>query len=655
MPIPFALTSKNIFTKIFPFLPKKDIDFSFLLNPTKDYAKTLEAISELNFDKTYKTTAKNRHKNSDKILIKHLNQDDVFLDIGASDGTTSLDLLSKLPFETKAFYITDFNIKLDLIKNGNAIFAFNHKTNKCILYANQYMVVYPLQSKFVSFFFDLINFKKSKKKTVDIINPILKEKINNSNNIHFLDYNIFEDWKHKSPSVIKIANLLNPVYFNKEQIDQALNNIHKTLTHGGLLLVIDNRNSNTIEQSSLFKKNDDGFTFIERYNNGTDIENTLNTFVVKKKKLLFWMGTLQQGGAEKILLETINNLDSKKYEITLLLNANQGVFLEELRKDITYKYLVNEVEFPLLSRTFPIVSLVIRKIKIEVFSLIPSLINKYILKNEVFDSSISFIHDLADVGYKIKSKNKIIWIHAIFSECIKENVGFRKYLNHFDKYDKIVAISNDVKKDLTKLLPILSDKISTILNPINKKSIQEKSNEFYPPEFQDYSGLKLITIARINPHKGLKRLIDLKYLLDKENIKAEIFVLGMMDDKKYYQELQTDMIARQTKINFLGQKTNPYPYIKHADIMIHPSLHEGYGLVVGESLILNTPVIASDIKAFREFANNEITYIKNSDELFASDAIREIKKISDKKDKINLQNTNISDIDEFVKKIELIF
>ena len=45
---------------------------------------------------------------------------------------------------------------------------------------------------------------------------------------------------------------------------------------------------------------------------------------------------------------------------------------------------------------------------------------------------------------------------------------------------------------------------------------------------------------------------------------------------------------------FLGQKANPYPYIRHADLLVLASDYEGFGRVIAESLICGTPVVSTD-------------------------------------------------------------
>lgn len=46
--------------------------------------------------------------------------------------------------------------------------------------------------------------------------------------------------------------------------------------------------------------------------------------------------------------------------------------------------------------------------------------------------------------------------------------------------------------------------------------------------------------------------------------------------------------------SFLGFQKNPYPYIRCADALISCSMAEGLSMVIGEALILKTPIIATN-------------------------------------------------------------
>ncbi|SOC56266.1 Glycosyltransferase involved in cell wall bisynthesis [Chromohalobacter canadensis] len=53
-------------------------------------------------------------------------------------------------------------------------------------------------------------------------------------------------------------------------------------------------------------------------------------------------------------------------------------------------------------------------------------------------------------------------------------------------------------------------------------------------------------------------------------------------------------LGLESRVVFLGQKANPYPYIRHAELLVLASDYEGFGRVIAESLICGTPVVSTD-------------------------------------------------------------
>ena len=87
-----------------------------------------DAISSFKFGTTFKTTSDKRHKRSDELLIRYFKETNTdlntlcFLDIGASDGITSYNLMEKLNFVFKSYYLTDYNLSVKYIQTGKYLF-----------------------------------------------------------------------------------------------------------------------------------------------------------------------------------------------------------------------------------------------------------------------------------------------------------------------------------------------------------------------------------------------------------------------------------------------------------------------------------------------------------------------------------------------------
>jgi SAM-dependent methyltransferase len=232
-----------------------------------DAKKVTEAISAMKFGTTFKTTADQRHRQADDLLLSDgVSPHEIILDIGASDGITSLNLIERLGSDFKTYFVTDYNLYTDAFRKGNKVFFFDTE-DRCILIAGPLFVFYPQDSNLVRKLFQrsiprLLQAKNSGKR-ITLIQPALKKQQATDPRIQVERYNIFEAWTGKQPTVVKVANVLNAGYFPNEVIIQALRNLHQTLPPGGRLLIVENRQQ---IQAGLYRREENGFAEISTVN-----------------------------------------------------------------------------------------------------------------------------------------------------------------------------------------------------------------------------------------------------------------------------------------------------------------------------------------------------------------------------------------------------
>ena len=187
------------------------------------------------------------------------------------------------------------------------------------------------------------------------------------------------------------------------------------------------------------------------------------------KKLLFAAYDLNIGGIEKALVTLVNKLDENGYDITLVLEKKQGVFLEELSHSIKIvEYTPNEDN-----------NAIIRKIK----NLLKRLMFILKYKNKFDFSACYATYSLpASFTARAASKNRALWGHAdylmLFNNEEKEVKHFfekRKY----NKFNHIVFVSEEGKKSFLKIFPEMSSKTIMCNNLINYKEIENLSNQYY--------------------------------------------------------------------------------------------------------------------------------------------------------------------------------
>ncbi len=218
------------------------------------------------------------------------------------------------------------------------------------------------------------------------------------------------------------------------------------------------------------------------------------------------------------------------------------------------------------------------------------------LKKE-YDIAISYCQNGYAPHYvaeKVKAKEKYLWYH----HGSYEETGIKKKIDekYFSKYTKIIPVSNSCKAMLCEAFPKLCDKMFVIPNFIDERSILQKSNEPIANVWD--GGCKITTVGRISSEKGQLFALDVAEKLAKANFDFTWVFVGEGPDLQKCREKAKILNLPQCK--FVGVKTNPYPYMKQADVYVQPSFVESEAITVKEAKCLNKPVVASDISALSE-------------------------------------------------------
>lgn len=322
-------------------------------------------------------------------------------------------------------------------------------------------------------------------------------------------------------------------------------------------------------------------------------------------KVLFLIPNLAHGGAEKVLVNLVNNLDKSKFKVTVQTLFDVGVNKKYLNSDVTYKGGYKRV----IRGNSHILKL---------FS--PRALYKHFIKEE-YDVVVSYLEGpTARIlsGCNIEKTKLISWIHIEQHTKKLASKSFRSFRDAqacYSRFDKIICVSETVKADFESIFRLNNE--CTVLYNTNEsaKIIQSAEESIDDIEFLN-NCYNLISVAKIVHSKGYDRLMKIHKRLLESGINNHVYILGIGEKADEYKEY-----LRKNKINdtftFLGFRDNPYKYVKKADLYVCSSRREGFSTAVTESLIVGTPVVTTNCSgAYEQMGlNNEYGIVtENSEE-----------------------------------------
>ena len=313
------------------------------------------------------------------------------------------------------------------------------------------------------------------------------------------------------------------------------------------------------------------------------------------KKIIFGITGLTIGGAERVLVDLANKL-SYDYDITIFTLYAKGELEKELNENVKLKSLYNK-PYKELSK---LGQKVLAPLKVLLFK--NSIYKKNIKGN--YDTEIAFLEGPITRLFSIKNEKvkKIAWIHndisLVFGQGIKSKI--KKHLDEkvYDKYNDLVFVSEDNLDKFNKTytnLKIGEEHKKVIYNYIDKERIIKKSNENIDVAF-DKNSINFVTVARLVYQKGIDRLIKVHQKLIEGGYKHDFYIIGDGPEKEKLEKLIKENNVEET-FHLLGQKENPYPYVRQSDYFCLLSRFEGYGMVLEEAKILGKNIIITDTAA----------------------------------------------------------
>ena len=204
---------------------------------------------------------------------------------------------------------------------------------------------------------------------------------------------------------------------------------------------------------------------------------------------------------------------------------------------------------------------------------------------------------------KCDAEKKYLYVHHEYEKIVADREFDAKY---FESADSVITVSPKCVESILNVFPELDGKVVSIDNIFSPSLIESMAAKEYPIEYKDIreDTMKIVSIGRLNPVKRFDRAIETAKILKDQGLKFKWFLIGEGEEEKKLKNL-VDRLGIQQEFVFVGVKSNPYPYIKNADIFVQTSDNEGKSLVIDEAKILHCPIVVTNYMTVRDAIENE--------------------------------------------------
>lgn len=347
---------------------------------------------------------------------------------------------------------------------------------------------------------------------------------------------------------------------------------------------------------------------------------------MSKKILICNIGT-EIGGIEKCLINFLKYLETKECEVDLVLWKPNGPLYDQIPSFVNIIDSPGPGSFSKIKKEKNLLKLFFRLYKYVKFKTFAkfSVPWKSLRKNKKhYDIAISYCQNGYSPYYiidNVNAKDKYLWYHELNYLCDKKKKKFDE--KYFSRFSNIICVSDACRVNLTTAFPTLSEKFITLYNFYDIEEIKQKAELESNPYNYPHKNV-IATVGRLSKEKGVTLAIDtcnelLKYRDD--------FVWCWIGDgpEKAFAESKIKEYGLEEHLVLMGNKTNPYIYMKNCDLYVQPSLSEAYCTTIIEAMILRKNIVCTNVDSVYEQVIDgknalisQIDYLKLCDRIIES-------------------------------------
>ncbi|MBE5798419.1 MAG: glycosyltransferase [Clostridiales bacterium] len=321
------------------------------------------------------------------------------------------------------------------------------------------------------------------------------------------------------------------------------------------------------------------------------------------KKVLFLIHDLGHGGAEKVLINLVNNMDPTRFDISVTALFGGGVNEQFLAPHIHYRAVWAKE---------------IRGNSHLMKLLTPAQLHRLCVK-EHYDIEVSYLEGPSArviSGCEDEDTKLVSWIHVeqhTYKKLASSFRGQQEARQCYERFDQTVCVSQYVRDDFCSILNY-QNPCSVLYNTVESDKILQQSRTAV--QGMDEPGvIRLIAVGTLKPSKGYDRLLRIIKRLAEQKYPVCLYILGQGELEQKLKQYVSDNGLQQNVV-LLGYHTNPYKYVAQCDLFVCASMSEGFSTAATEALIVGTPVCTVEVSGMKEMLgeNNEYGIVTENDE-----------------------------------------
>lgn len=382
-------------------------------------------------------------------------------------------------------------------------------------------------------------------------------------------------------------------------------------------------------------------------------------------RILFIIPAFKHGGTNKSLSNILSFIKDE-FDITILALSHLGSYKKIFENEV--KIIEKDPYLSILFDDFGAVNLKEDSIKQVITNLANKIYRKLFkaiigekgrekimgkvaksVENMNFDTIVAMQEGNAtNFASRINSK-KVAWVRSDYNEYYKIIKNDESAI--YEKYQAIICVSEYTKSTFLDKYPQFENKCYGIHNMIDDKKIIEMANiPIEDNELFDNSRFTIISIGRLSKVKQFELIPNVVKNLKVKGFQVNWYIIGDGEEKPIISELIKNN-GVEGQVLLLGEISNPYPYIKHSDLVVVTSFSEACPNVLNESKILHIPVITTNFGSAKEFIDSGVNGIITTEKNIDND----IAKIIEDKNYYKTIESNIRDFeysnDDIIKQV----